>query len=699
MKRYCPQCFRSFPTTVEVCPDDGAALISLDGDDLTGRTLDNRYVIRSVVGEGGMGIVYRAEQTLLGRVVALKVLRKNVGRTIDNVKRFLAEARAISSLRCPHTVTLYDFGVTSDGLLFYTMELLEGRPLSSIISEDGPLDLHRAANLVLQACDSLEESHDKGILHRDIKPDNLFVTRGWNDVELLKVLDFGIAKLKNDTGMGTLTQTGMICGTPAYVSPEQALNKGASTASDMYSLAVTFYETLAGRPPFEGESPVSLMMAHVHDTPDPVGRRNPSVVLPRSIEEFLSTALEKEPESRYRNTVEFRDGLKAALERCRSETEPLALPFVDALETAQQTDVEVETAPVFSDDDPLRTTESDRPALPPSTILETLTDDPHETDEAVLPALEDDETGRVMASISESGSPSNARWIVPAIFAGVLGLSLLFWQPWMSQRTTSVQLGSPPGDPAETTTLHPGPESEARSVSKDGRGEAVRNSVPPMPSTRISPEPKSQRIHPTSPEQERTFAFSIRQQSLSFWYSLFSDGLALQAGSVWLRGNPVPSTVDEDIDETPQEKLTTPFHPMRAGGADAGTDALLEDDMYRNNGVGHIQKPSKALTNAHTSAHRAQTEQASRSIAGSEQHKSASEIAGERTGHSKRSEARSDRRYLQIPSTSDGTTGKTTGEDRISPGTGPSDYAVEKTDSKARRFLRIPWTEDLEDAE
>ena len=325
MEKYCPKCFTKYPHTANRCPQDGSFLVSTTDKDLTGEVLDDRYTVLERIGRGGMGVVYKAEQQLIKRIVALKVLRKDIVQDESAVKRFLNEARAIASLDSRHTVTLHDFGVTQDGLLYYTMELLKGQPLTRIIRDESPVDHVRAADLILQSCRSLEEAHECNILHRDIKPDNLFVTvkRGR---EQLKVLDFGIAKLVGDTSMDTVTRTGMIIGTPQYLSPEQALGNPVVPASDLYSLAIVLYEMLAGKPPFAAETPMKTMWAHIRDPKPPLSERTPNAEVPRSIEAFLTRALEKEPGKRFQSVPAFAEALRRAVEDHQASPEPVSLP-------------------------------------------------------------------------------------------------------------------------------------------------------------------------------------------------------------------------------------------------------------------------------------------------------------------------------------------------------------------------------------
>lgn len=325
MEKYCPKCFKKYPPETERCPEDGSYLVSPMDKDLTGEVLDDRYTVMERIGRGGMGVVYRAEQHLIKRIVALKVLRREIVQDESAVKRFLNEARSIASLDSRHTVTLHDFGVTRDGLLYYTMELLKGRPLTRIIRDEAPVDHVRAAGLLLQACRSLEEAHEHNILHRDLKPDNLFVTEKRGREEL-KVLDFGIAKLVGDASMDTVTRTGMIIGTPQYLSPEQALGNTVVPASDLYSLAIVFYEMLAGKPPFIDDTPMKTMWAHIRDPVPPLRERNPDVQVPRSIEAFLARALEKEPGKRFTSVPVFTDALRKAVEDHDASPETVSLP-------------------------------------------------------------------------------------------------------------------------------------------------------------------------------------------------------------------------------------------------------------------------------------------------------------------------------------------------------------------------------------
>jgi serine/threonine protein kinase len=329
MKKYCPKCFSKFEPTVERCPHDGSYLLSPVDMDLTGQVLDDRYTILGRIGRGGMGIVYRAEQRYIGRVVALKVLKRDLVEDERAVRRFMTEAKAIASLDSRHTVTLHDFGVTKDGLLYYTMELLPGRPMSHLIRDESPVDYRRAVMLITQVCHSLEEAHGRGILHRDLKPDNLFVSVKEGKEEV-KVLDFGIAKLIGRSGVDSMTKTGEILGTPDYLSPEQLLYYKFFPSSDLYSLAIVLYELLAGTTPFREETPVATIMAHATKMARPVSETNPAVQVPRGIERFLEKALTKDPALRYQTAAEFRQALGDAADNPEGSPGIVSLPPLSA---------------------------------------------------------------------------------------------------------------------------------------------------------------------------------------------------------------------------------------------------------------------------------------------------------------------------------------------------------------------------------
>jgi len=274
-----------------------------------------RYRLQVPIGKGAMGEVWLAWDLSLRRNVALKLLRQSGDVSASMVKRFEREALAASRLRGPHTVQIYDFGASDDGIYYLAMEHLSGTDLRTLVAQAGPLPPARAADFIMQACLSLEEAHSAGIIHRDIKPHNLFVTQVGERLDFVKLLDFGIVRFRGlGGGDQQLTRTGFLAGTPAYMAPELWLGAAADERSDIYALGVTLYYLLTGTTPFDASTTQEMMAAHLERVP---GRPSSSAVLPPRIEEIMLRCLAKRPEDRYQSA---RD-LYLALESARNPLE------------------------------------------------------------------------------------------------------------------------------------------------------------------------------------------------------------------------------------------------------------------------------------------------------------------------------------------------------------------------------------------
>ncbi len=304
---YCPSCEREYPTALAMCPNDGTRLIRVtDRDPLIGQTLDDRFVIRERLGAGGMGVVYRAWQTSVGREVAVKVIRTRAGDSSALVKRFLREAKLSSQLSQPSTVSVIDFGQTDEGMLYLVMELLRGRTLGQLI-EGGALPPERAVRIAIQICDALDAAHTAGIIHRDLKPANVMVLDEPVGRDPTKVLDFGLAKAIH-SDESSVTQSGRLVGTPTHLAPEVALGGDATAASDLYALGVMLYEMLAGRAPFSAPEVSTMVMMHAyHTAPELDGE------LPAPLVLLVERLLAKKPEDRPRSAAELRGLLEAAM--------------------------------------------------------------------------------------------------------------------------------------------------------------------------------------------------------------------------------------------------------------------------------------------------------------------------------------------------------------------------------------------------
>ncbi len=318
----CPKCRTTYSSSlVAVCYRDGEKLVDYDAvmaaesDPMRGIVIGGKYLIAERVGQGGMGTVYRAVQSGLNRNVAVKILKRELNVDRDTVARFHREANAMSLLAHPNTVRVFDFGQTDDGLLYLVMELLEGELITQRLTREGALDVLEALRFTQQILRSLAEAHKKALVHRDLKPDNIFVAglEGQNE-PVIKVLDFGIAKVvAPDKRLDQFeTQAGTVFGTPRYMSPEQAQGASLDGRSDLYSVGTLLYQMLTGRAPFVDDDAVVVMAKHIREAPDPPRSAAPDRPIPESLESAVLRALAKEPAARFQDASEF----EAALEAC-----------------------------------------------------------------------------------------------------------------------------------------------------------------------------------------------------------------------------------------------------------------------------------------------------------------------------------------------------------------------------------------------
>lgn len=271
-----------------------------------GAVLDGRYRLDRLLGQGGMGTVYRAYHLAMERDVAVKVLRASLSDDPLATKRFLLEAKATTRVESPHAVKVFDFGITSEGEYFLVMEYLDGRTAQHELDIDGPFSVDRALAVARQALAALSAAHAVGVVHRDIKPENLLLMRVGEDPDFCKVLDFGVAKLLAGAELaGTaLTKDGMVFGTPDYMSPEQACGQPLDGRSDLYSLAATLFALLTGRPLFRGDSAIRILSQHV--TADPPHLTDlPGLGQLHALDRVLQRALAKRPEDRPRDADEL----------------------------------------------------------------------------------------------------------------------------------------------------------------------------------------------------------------------------------------------------------------------------------------------------------------------------------------------------------------------------------------------------------
>jgi serine/threonine-protein kinase len=305
----CNSCGNTYPGNVSFCLNDGSPLVPIDT--MVGTILDGRYRLDSLIGQGGMGDVYRATHVHIDTQFAVKLLKPEFVANQMAIKRFRLEAKAAGRIHHPNAVRVTDFGVTTERIVFLVMELVEGQSLRSLMRSAGQMDHIRAINIVRQVCAALDAAHHSGVIHRDLKPDNILIEK-MGEIERVKVLDFGIAKLREAKTDAFLTQAGTIIGTPQYMSPEQCQNKPLDPRSDIYSIGILLYEMLSGEVPFDGDSTLQVVYNQLHQPPRPVMEVSPH--LPASLGAVIMRALEKDPEQRQSSAAELSDELKKAVE-------------------------------------------------------------------------------------------------------------------------------------------------------------------------------------------------------------------------------------------------------------------------------------------------------------------------------------------------------------------------------------------------
>src|SRR4051812_15952196 len=319
MTRPCPQCGNGCDEAHKFCPLCGFPISQVNQtsapieDPFINRTLPGGYVILDLVGIGGMGRVYRAEQRTLGRTVAVKVIHPHLLGDESAAARFIAEARAASRLNHPNSVGVIDFGKTDDGQLYLVMEFLRGRDLARVAYEEGPLPFPRVINVLKQALAALAEAHHLGIIHRDLKPENIILEPLRAGGDFVKVVDFGLAKMREGPGLREtgITTPGIICGTPDYMAPEQGRGGAIDPRTDIYAMGVILFQLLVGRLPFEGDSPTQVVLMHLTMPPPDPRHVAPERSMPDSLARVVMRALAKDPKERFSSADDMTNALSA----------------------------------------------------------------------------------------------------------------------------------------------------------------------------------------------------------------------------------------------------------------------------------------------------------------------------------------------------------------------------------------------------
>jgi hypothetical protein len=365
----CPVCSTEYADDVKFCPNDGQTLRAASpASDLVGQVVADRYHVLKKLGEGGMGQVYLAEHVKMGRRSAIKVMNPSMVHDPDAVSRFNREAANASRITHPNVCAIYDFGETPDGLIYLAMEFIEGEPLSGLLEREGALPPLRAAHIFAQVADALQAAHDLAIVHRDLKPDNIMISPSRTGGDVVKVVDFGIAKAVGGDDSQKVTKTGLVVGTPEFMSPEQLAGDKLDGRSDIYSLALVLYKMLTGKLPFEGTTVQETMIKRLTDEPLTLVAARPDGVFPAGLQETIGAALTRTPAERYQSAAKFANdvGAVVGLGRAGAGT-PLPATRADEGKT-QLLDVAPRPAP-RTDGRPARERRSLVPAIAGAIVL------------------------------------------------------------------------------------------------------------------------------------------------------------------------------------------------------------------------------------------------------------------------------------------------------------------------------------------
>ncbi len=348
----CPQCKAVFRGGFPRCPRDGSPLHALTRDPLVDTVLADRYHVESLIGEGGLGRVYRARHVRMSRRYALKVPFGDLAYDAKVRTRFANEAEATSRLRHPNVIGVVDVGETPEGLLYMAMDLAEGTSLAAVIDRDGPMPADRVRRIALQLARGLEHAHERGLVHRDLKPENIILEPA-EDGEAVRIVDFGIAILRDASGSPTnkLTTEGIVLGTPHYMAPEQAIAGDIDHRVDIFALGLILYEMLAGTLPFTG-TPVEVARQNLSAEPPRIAARVPGLVVDPALEAIAFRMLAKQPAARPQHLREVIGLLEASAREPERVLAMLGAVTVGAGEAAPAPGVArtaPEAAPVVAD--------------------------------------------------------------------------------------------------------------------------------------------------------------------------------------------------------------------------------------------------------------------------------------------------------------------------------------------------------------
>ena len=283
---------------------------------IIGKTVD-KYLIQSMLGEGGMAVVYKAHHTIMERTVVIKVMQGWLLSNKKSIERFMRECKVTAKLNHPNIVTVYDVGAINEKAPYLVMEYIKGEALADRIQRQGALSFKTVANIVIQICRGLQEAHNHGIIHRDLKPDNILLQDKSDRPDWVKIVDFGISHFAKGGGQ-RLTKTGRMVGTPEYIAPEQLKDKPMDNRTDLYAIGIIMYEMLTGKVPFEGESAESILMKHLLEEPTPMVEHKPEFKDGTPFDDIIHRLLQKEPDERFQTATELRLEMEEVVAKMRT---------------------------------------------------------------------------------------------------------------------------------------------------------------------------------------------------------------------------------------------------------------------------------------------------------------------------------------------------------------------------------------------
>lgn len=438
-KKVCIACKQEFAGDELTCPNDGTTLTPLTMEASIGSTIGEKYEILAVIGGGAMGLVYKARHTLMKRIVAVKMLHPNMLPDAGTVMRFKKEAEALSCLNHPNILTVFDFGISTQGQPYLVTDYLEGQTLGEVLEQNQSVPWQRAAAIFMQVCSALAHAHKNGVIHRDIKPSNIMLTEFEDQADFVKILDFGIAKVisEENENANQLTRTGEVFGSPLYMSPEQCRGKTLDARSDIYSLGCVLFRTLTGQPAFFGQDLVECLYKHVNEPAPRLNDIAPEAGIPEEFEVIVQKSLNKDPNERYQSMVEMKEALAATIGASVTTTTVESVMKTASLTGSLPTQQDVSSGS-------LPQTPDTTGGTVPNPALETTNPDPIARETIASVSEQTPSTSESTNGATSGGLMKDKR----ALVAGAILLALVVLVPVLS----NMSKGGGDKNPTETTT-------------------------------------------------------------------------------------------------------------------------------------------------------------------------------------------------------------------------------------------------------